>query len=160
MKMYHHVRGHMDNIYIAYNKNRGDKKDFEEVEIPDESAVYMPFIGKFDDTEWGKLTENEKGFWALKGFDSATWKGKKIYIGDIVNQIIYNEHGEAVSERRFVAVQLEHLFCLENEGLCITDIPISNKLVKHYVIGNIMQNPNKINLKVPFSTLSIQIKDK
>lgn len=107
---------------------------WKQMELLNDEVERQIFIGRFDDTTWGGLSQPEMEFWNAKGFNFDTWKGKPIYLGDIVRYIC---EGKAdVVE----VVRLMHLVCFKDKGGCVKDMPMDDKRCKMYVLGNSTQN--------------------
>lgn len=107
---------------------------WKKMELLDDEVEKQHFIGRHDDTTWGMLSQVEMKFWNEKGYNFDNWKGKPIYLGDVV-RFVQEGRADVVE-----VIRLQHLVCFKDKEGCVKDMPMHDTKCKMYVCGNKNQN--------------------
>jgi hypothetical protein len=134
-RMYNFVRGYIEEDWLVYDDHGKDQSLWEEKKLFSFDVEAQAFINQYDDTTWEMMQYKEKEYWMMKGYDEENWRGKEIYIGDIVKYV-----GEGVVEKAYV-IQTEHMIFMQDVNECLKEIPYDRTKGKLFVIGNVLENP-------------------
>jgi hypothetical protein len=134
-RMYNFVRGYIEEDWLVYDDRGTDQSLWEEKKLFSFDVEAQSFINQYDDTTWDMLQHWEKEYWMMKGYDEDAFKGKEIYIGDIVKFV-----GEGIMEKAYV-IQAEHMVLMQDANHYIKEIPYDRKKGKLFVLGNVLENP-------------------
>jgi len=95
-------------------------------------VILMQFIGQYDATSWDEATEEQR-----KGQEENTWRGLRIYEGDIV------ETDKGLRLVRYNQKQSAFKYYLLGPYIVSEDILRSGTNVLHKVVGDIFSTPEK-----------------
>lgn len=134
-RMYNFVRGYIEEDWLVYDDKGTDQSLWEEKKLFSFDVEPQAFINQYDDTTWDMLQYWEKEYWTVKGYDEDMWKGKEIYVGDIVKYV-----SDGVMEKAYV-IQAEHMIFMQDSNECLKEIPYDRTKGKLFVIGNVLETP-------------------
>lgn len=100
------------------------------------------FTGLYDNTKWEDLTEEEHKKWGRQSYINASWKGRRVFGGDICNAIVMEngvrENGIIGMYSLSWVIDMSRFYPLCREGWC----ELLSRAKDTKIIGSIHKNPN------------------